>query len=968
MTGENKKPNNYQKYCRPDLAETLNAIGLDKTYYRAEGAHMWYRDNNGDEVKVIDFVGGYGSAICGHNHPELIKILTEAYKNKLPFCGQLSNRSKAGLLGKKLNHIFQEITGNEYLTIHANSGAEAVEATIKHASLYKLRKIEKQAASIKRDLYRERENVIIGDTEITEQFNSLLKERMKINSLLTIADAIKAIKLFNNEAIRIKPYLISLKGAFHGKTSGAINLTYNQSYRSAYDKVGPEVIFVEAGNKEELDLAIEKSKCTLLIPKINKENKLILEELSLPNITAFFIEPIQGESGIHVISKDYLKYCRKQADHYDFPLVFDEIQCGMGRTGTFLYSEQSDVSADYYLLSKSLGGGLSKISTLSFKKKLRIPEFDLVHSSTFAEDDISSLVAIKTLDLIQGKSGHQKECRAKGDFILSELNKLKEKYPSVITEIRGVGLMIGLEFNDDQTSSNGINELISQDMLGYVISGHLLNEYKIRVAPTLSSGTTIRLEPSYLINELDCVQLLSGLSRVCEILLKHNMYELTKYIIGKTEDYAFNTPIKDYSSTRKKYKKPADAIKVFFIGHLVKASDMKLWDSSYESFTESEIEDYLNRTYKLFGPVLSSEHTVESITGDIISLNFVGLFLDAKIINRHMINRDRGIIHDKIQAAVDIAIHDGAAVIGFGGYTSIVTNNCRNIISDSVALTSGNSLTVGMGIDAIYKSSAEKGINLEKSTFAAIGAAGNIASVYSEMIAEVVPRIILIGREKSEKRLIKVANSIYKNAIDDLFKKQAFDGGLGNKEELKGIAGQIVNLGVIQALLRYKLELRSLPDDLDVYEQIQHELGDKSPITISTNVNDIKNADVILSASSTADPFIFPNMLKKSGAIICDIAVPADVDSSVVGERPDVSVIKGGLVKLPYNPEFHIKGLPLDKGVSYACMAETMLLGLMRVTSNYSYGSITKMQVKKISAIAKMHKFKLVKPKVEDSY
>ena len=968
MTAEDKKSNNYRKYCRPELAETLSAIGLDKIYHRAEGVYMWYFDDNGEEIQVIDFVGGYGSAICGHNHPELISIITDAYKNKLPFCGQLSNRSKAGLLGKKLNNIFEQITGSEYLTIQANSGAEAVEATIKHASLYKLRKIEQQAANIKRDLYRERENVIIGEAEITEQFSKLLNKRMKINSTLTIADAIKAIKLFNNEAIKIKPYLISLKGAFHGKTSGAIKLTYNKSYRSAYDKVGPEVIFVEAGDKEQLDSAIEKSKCTLLIPKINKDNQVILEEFSLPNITAFFIEPIQGESGIHVVPKEYLEYCRKQADSYNFPLVFDEIQCGMGRTGTFLYSEQAGVFADYYLLSKSLGGGLSKISTISFKKKLNLPEFDLIHSSTFAEDDISSLVAIKTLDIMQGKSASKKECRIKGEFILSELHKLKDRYPSVITEVRGVGLMIGLEFSENRSSSNGINELISQDMLGYVISGHLLNEYGVRVAPTLSSGTTIRLEPSFLISELDCVRLLSGLSRVCEILQKQNMYELTKYIIGKTENNAFNSPIKDYSSARKRYKKPADAIKVFFIGHLVKASDMKLWDSSYEAFTEIEIEDYLNRTYKLFGPVLSSEHTVESITGDIISLNFVGLFLDAKIINRHMANRDRALIHDKIQTAVDIAVNNGAAVIGFGGYTSIVTNNCRNIISDSVALTSGNSLTVGMGIEAIYKSSIEKGVDLEKSTFAAVGAAGNIASVYSEMIAERVPKIILIGREKSEKRLIKVANSIYKNTIDDLFKKQAFDGGLGDKKELKGIAGQIVNLGVIQALLRYKLELRSLPDDLNIYEQIQYEIGDKSPIVISTDLNDIKDADVILSASNTAEPFIFPNMLKKSGAIICDIAVPADVDSSVIRERSDVNVIKGGLVKLPYNPEFYIKGLPLEKGESYACMAETMLLGLMRVTSNYSYGSITKMQVKKISAIAKMHKFKLVKPKIEDSY
>ena len=109
-------------------------------------------------------------------------------------------------------------------------------------------------------------------------------------------------------------------------------------------------------------------------------------------------------------------------------------------------------------------------------------------------------------------------------------------------------------------------------------------------------------------------------------------------------------------------------------------------------------------------------------------------------------------------------------------------------------------------------------------------------------------------------------------------------------------------------------------------------------------------------------------MIKPGGAIICDIALPRDVDPSVVRERPDVSVIKGGLVQLPSNPDFSIKGIPLEPGQTYACMAETVLLGLMGVTNHYSFGSIDKNQVKEMMVMAETHGFKLAQLMTEDSY
>ncbi len=119
------------------------------------------------------------------------------------------------------------------------------------------------------------------------------------------------------------------------------------------------------------------------------------------NVSGIFVEPIQGEGGIHILSKDFLEFCRRTASEHEIPLIFDEIQCGMGRTGTFTYSEQTGVIADYYLFSKSLGGGLSKISALLIKDTLYEEDFGFIHTLTFAEDDHSSALALTDLNLLE---------------------------------------------------------------------------------------------------------------------------------------------------------------------------------------------------------------------------------------------------------------------------------------------------------------------------------------------------------------------------------------------------------------------------------------------------------------------------------------------------------------------------------------------------------------------------------------
>ena len=105
--------NRYKNYLKPELAKLLEMTGLDKEYYRAQGDYLFYKDSAGNDVKVIDFIGGYGASLFGHNNSELSRLAVSQLNNCLPFNAQASIRSNSARLGEKLNNLMFERTGKE---------------------------------------------------------------------------------------------------------------------------------------------------------------------------------------------------------------------------------------------------------------------------------------------------------------------------------------------------------------------------------------------------------------------------------------------------------------------------------------------------------------------------------------------------------------------------------------------------------------------------------------------------------------------------------------------------------------------------------------------------------------------------------------------------------------------------------------------------------------------------------------
>jgi predicted amino acid dehydrogenase len=125
---------------------------------------------------------------------------------------------------------------------------------------------------------------------------------------------------------------------------------------------------------------------------------------------------------------------------------------------------------------------------------------------------------------------------------------------------------------------------------------------------------------------------------------------------------------------------------------------------------------------------------------------------------------------------------------------------------------------------------------------------------------------------------------------------------------------------------------------------------------------------VIVTASNSAPPLIYPRHLGQGPIVVCDISVPEDVAPEVATERPDVLVLKGGLVAIPHDPAFHIGGIPLPEGHAFACMSETLLLGLMGAREHFSFGPVVPEKVRQAMAWAEVNGFELGGFKVDRSY
>lgn len=274
-------------------------------------------------------------------------------------------------------------------------------------------------------------------------------------------------------------WYISTVGAFHGKSMGAISMGGKSTYRTPYTPMVQQVQHVEYGNAEDMRKAIR--------------NLIAVGE----KVAAVILEPIQGEAGVIVPPEGYLKEVREICDEYGVALIFDEIQCGMGRTGTMWRCEAEGVTPDIMTFGKAFGGGIMPITGIICTPPMWTQELIdnpwLLGSPTFGGNPVCCSAAIATIKYML-ENDIPRQCKEKGEYLKAGLQRLAEKYPTLIEDVRGVGLMLAVEFVKCE--------------VGYSVAKGLFAR-RVMTAGTLVNAKCIRFEPSAIITKEDIDQVIS---------------------------------------------------------------------------------------------------------------------------------------------------------------------------------------------------------------------------------------------------------------------------------------------------------------------------------------------------------------------------------------------------------------------------------------------------------------------------
>ncbi|MCK0179934.1 aminotransferase class III-fold pyridoxal phosphate-dependent enzyme [Flavobacteriaceae bacterium S0862] len=923
----------YRNNSKPLLTELLAILKLDKNYIRAEGDFLYYLYNN-TEKRVLDLTGGYGSLLLGHNNPEIVQYIRELYSSKVPVHAQLSVRSGSAILSRRINDIISASSGKNYVCAFLNSGSEAVEAAIKHTYLnfntkIKSFRLEQEKAFLNIKNYFQKYDV---------NFEFILNNKHYSNLQIFKKD------IESSNDLRLKNYkhkILASRQSFHGKTIGALSLTSNSKLRDPFiSKEQNRTIFFE-WDIDEIQNHITQNEFVLDLPRISTKGKLMMKKVTLNSIVAIIVEPILGEGGVHIVPKDILTFLRTVATKSNIPLIFDEIQCGCYRTGEFLASFKSKVYADYYLMGKSLGGGISKISALIIDKKEYIPEFEMIHSSTNAEDDISSFVAIKALELAKREKQNIIE---QGNYILRELKKIKKKYENVITDIRGDGLMIGISFKDFRLSQcYGFQGLSRSNYFGYILMGYLLNKKNIRVSVTLSDDNTIRIHPSLYVTKSSLDEFIMAIDELCHILVCNDLYSLVDYILE--ENLQGLRPVEYFDIEELKLDNDTNyKSQVGFLVHYIDPQSMRESIPSFFHLNDDTLVNLLRLLMSFAEPVLLGRNCIKNAYGDKVLMSFVGLPFTSKMVKDDLnASRYKILEYQKIcNKAIDYLIEEGITTIGLGQFTSILLQNGKAINNSNITVTTGNSFTVYSALQVVSSEINKRGLFSNK--IAVIGAGGNIASVISSLLINKCEYMLLVGSsENSEQKIINHAESLLKDVLLEL---------LNNDISPSKLTSKFLNSNL---LLRVT-ENRDFLNSGLLWEQYQLEFFNNPPIEITWDLNDLKESDITVVATNQGAPFLKSKYFKKN-AFICDISVPSNCTDELL-MNTDIRIERGGIVNLPNMEMLYPKGLPIEKGQAFACMCETMLLGFEQSEITYSFGELLKFQVQKIGELGEKHGFR----------
>lgn len=277
----------------------------------------------------------------------------------------------------------------------------------------------------------------------------------------SVEAALKLAKMYSDRTT-----FISTTRSFHGKSLGSLSGTAKGMFRKPFLPLIPGFRHVAFG---DIDMMRKTFEACALVGE---------------DVAAVILEPIQGEGGIILPPEGYLKQVRDLCDQYDTLLIFDEVQTGMGRTGKMFCSELYNVVPDILCLAKAFGGGVMPAGAVVAKEKVLKSWFDnpFMHTTTFGGNPLACAAAIATIDVLLEEDLPARAAEV-GEYFLQGLKDAAEGHEDKVLEIRGKGLMIGIEFHKDEVGYEVSKAMFDK---GILVAGTLVNSKTIRIEPPLT--------------------------------------------------------------------------------------------------------------------------------------------------------------------------------------------------------------------------------------------------------------------------------------------------------------------------------------------------------------------------------------------------------------------------------------------------------------------------------------------------
>ncbi|MFT8364084.1 MAG: putrescine aminotransferase [Sporolactobacillus sp.] len=273
--------------------------------------------------------------------------------------------------------------------------------------------------------------------------------------------ALKLAKLYSDRST-----ILAATKAFHGKSLGSLTATAKGVFRKPFMPLVSGFRHVAYGDIEMMEKTMEACR-------------LVGED-----VAAVLLEPIQGEGGVIVPPDDYLPKVRALCDKYGALLILDEVQTGMGRTGKMFCCEHYGVAPDILCLAKALGGGIVPAGAVVASEKVFKNFFPnpFIHTTTFGGNPLACAAAIATIDILIEEKLPERAAKM-GAYMLQGLRDAAKGHEDKVMEIRGKGLMIGIEFQEDQIGYDFSKKLFDK---GVLVAGTLVNAKTIRIEPPLT--------------------------------------------------------------------------------------------------------------------------------------------------------------------------------------------------------------------------------------------------------------------------------------------------------------------------------------------------------------------------------------------------------------------------------------------------------------------------------------------------